>query len=127
MRLASDARFADVEVLARHQLTPELAVEVASADVVVFIDARVEGGAPGSLSLQPVVPQTRRSTVTHHLDPSGLAGLVQELYGRLPPMHVVSVRAASLGAGEELSPAAEAALPGIADEVARLLGKHAHA
>lgn len=127
MRLASDARFEDVEVIARHQLTPELAEDVASAEAVVMIDARVGGGAPGSIEIRRVSPSVPRSRMSHHMDPSGLVGLTQELYGNVPSVWVVSVRADSFDEGEKLSSAAAAALPAVAEEVARLLSGHARA
>ena len=65
--------------------------------------------------------------MSHHMDPSGLLGLAQELYGHAPSAWVVSVRGESFDGGEKLSSAAAAALPGVADEVARLLDEHPHA
>jgi hydrogenase maturation protease len=44
-RLAADPRLAGARVLARHQLTPELAVDVAQASLVVLVDA-VAGAEP---------------------------------------------------------------------------------
>ena len=127
MRFASDARFADVDVVARQQLTPELAVDVSSARAVVLVDARMSGGAPGSIGVHPVTPRASASKMSHHMDPSGLIGLAQELYGHAPSAWVVSVCGESFEEGEKLSSAAAAALPGVADEVARLLSEHPNA
>ena len=74
-----------------------------------------------------MVPRAVRANISHHLDPAGLAGLAMELYGRVPPISVVSVGAESFDGTEKLSPATEAALPNLADEVARLLSEPAHA
>ena len=126
--LSSDRRFADIDVLARHQLTPELAVEVAAARVVVLIDARIDGGAPGSIEIKPVAPSLQAaSSVSHHLYPETLAALTQEMFGRVPPMFVVSVKADSVAEGDGLSSVAEAALPEVVEEVVRLVSEGVHA
>src|SRR5919198_4121190 len=51
--LAADPRLAGAEVLARHQLTPELAEDVSRAALVVLVDARADGGgAPGEVAVR---------------------------------------------------------------------------
>jgi hydrogenase maturation protease len=121
-RLAGDPRLAGAEVLARHQLTPELATDVARASLVVLVDARADGGAPGSVSvrrLQP--PHDAAPGWSHHLDPAALAGLAGVLYGAVPPVVLVSVGVASLAGGDRLSPAVRRALPGVVEAVARVV------
>jgi Ni,Fe-hydrogenase maturation factor len=49
--MAADARFADVEVLTTYQLTPELSLDIATASLVVFVDADVRG-LPGSIEVR---------------------------------------------------------------------------
>jgi hydrogenase maturation protease len=126
-RLAEEPRLAGAEVLARHQLTPELAQDVANASLVVLVDARA-GGAPGSVRVQRVTPRQDSATAwSHHLDPAGLAGLAGALYGAVPPVFLVSVGGAAFDDGERLSPAVRRALPGVVDAVARLVVEHARA
>ncbi|HWD44373.1 MAG TPA: hydrogenase maturation protease, partial [Actinomycetota bacterium] len=85
VRLAADSRLAGARVLARHQLTPELAVDVARASRVVLVDA-VAGAAPGAIQVRPVRPRPPGpATWSHHLDPEALAGLAEALYGSAPP------------------------------------------
>jgi hydrogenase maturation protease len=127
-RLAGDPRLAGAEVLARHQLTPELATDVARASLVVLVDARADGGAPGLVSvrrLQP--PHDAAPGWSHHLDPAALAGLAGVLYGAVPPVVLVSVGVASLAGGDRLSPAVQRALPGVVDAVARVVEEHGRA
>jgi hypothetical protein len=45
-RLATDPRFAGTDVLQRHQLTPELALDISRAGLVVLVDARSGPPAP---------------------------------------------------------------------------------
>jgi hydrogenase maturation protease len=120
-RLAGDPRLAGATVLARHQLTPDLALDVSGASLVVFLDAAL-GPAPGTFVIEPPVPAAGpAATWSHHLDPGSLVALAAELYGRAPEAVVVRVGVGSLEAGEGLSPAVAAAVPGIADEVAGLV------
>jgi Ni,Fe-hydrogenase maturation factor len=49
--MAADARFTDVEVLTAYQLTPELSLDIATASLVVFVDADVRG-LPGSIEVR---------------------------------------------------------------------------
>ncbi len=71
------ARFDGVDVLQRHQLTPELALDVSRADLVVLVDA--SRGSPGG-HVRHRAPDPQRdaatSTWTHRMEPStaGRAG-----------------------------------------------------
>lgn len=131
-RLASDPRFAGTDVLQRHQLTPELALDVSRADRVVLVDAR--SGAPaGSVAIEQVAierldPASAAGTTwSHHLGPASLVGLAHALYGRAAAVHVVSVGVGSLELGEGLSPAVETAMERAIDTVAELVAGTGHA
>lgn len=122
--LADDPRLAGAWVLARHQLTPELAADVARASLAVFIDACQGAGDPGFVMAQPVAPSDRPGAWTHHVDPAAILGLASALYGSAPPAILVSVTAASLDVGDRLSPLLQAALPTVVDTVIRLIDEH---
>ena len=120
-RLAGDPRFAAIDVLQRHQLTPELALDVSRADVVVLVDAR-SGPPAGSVAIERVDGASASGTTwSHHLGPASLVALARELYGRAPEVHVISVAAGSMEVGEELTPPVEAALEGAIESIARLV------
>jgi hydrogenase maturation protease len=117
-RLASDPRLAGARVLARHQLVPELAVDVSRASLVVLVDASVEGD-PGSVRVRKLEPRPAAPAAwTHHLDPEALAWLAEALYGATPPMLLVSVTAGSFAQGDGLSSTLERALPEVVEVVA---------
>lgn len=120
-RLAVDPRFASVDVLARHQLTPELADDLNRASRVVFVDACVSS-PPGTVHRSTV--EVTASTVSlrwsHGMTPEVLAGVAMSLFGGLPPIDVVTVCGESFAVGEQLSAAVEMALPVAVDEVAAL-------
>jgi hydrogenase maturation protease len=101
----------DVQVLICHQLTIELAPQIAEADRLILIDARATG-EPGSIEqciLTPAIPD--RSSLTHHIDAQGLLAAAQILYGHAPETVLLTVSGGSFDCGETLSPAVAAALP----------------
>jgi hydrogenase maturation protease len=143
--LAGDPRFADVDVVALHQLTPELAFDLSLASLVVLLDATTEtpagtvtvrsiaaaGATAGGEAGTGALPRGRGEPAglppgasSHHVDPEILVVLARQLYGRAPQVEVVSVGVSEMGLGEGLTPAVEAALPAVADLVARLVVEH---
>jgi hydrogenase maturation protease len=104
-------------VLARHQLTPELAEDVGRASLVVLVDAAAEGN-PGSVSVRRIgSPPPTPITWSHHLSPETLAGLAEALYGTVPPIVLVSVAAESFAEGDGLSSALKRALPDVVEAI----------
>ena len=100
-----------VQVLVCHQLTIELAPQIAEADRLILIDARATG-EPGSIEqsiLTPTIPH--RSSLTHHIDAQGLLAAAEMLYGHAPETLLFTVSGGSFDCGEALSPAVETALP----------------
>jgi hydrogenase maturation protease len=124
-RLADDPRF-DGVVLGRHQLTPELALDLSAAAFVVLVDAS-HGPPAGTFTIARVEPATDAGTTTwsHHLSPPGLVALAHELYGEAPDVFLVSCGVESLELGERLSPVVEAALPQVVDAVVELVASRA--
>ena len=122
-RLAADPRFDDVEVLQRHQLTPELALDFANAASVVLVDASnaVPAGTFTIARVQPAA--TADTTSSHHVDPAALIALALDLYERAPDVFVVSCGAESFEVGDRLSPVVADALPQILDAVAELVSR----
>jgi hydrogenase maturation protease len=106
-----------VKVMACHQLTPELAEPISQADLVIFLDANAQG-PPGRLSCLAVVAQASASGIfSHHLTPQTWLACAQALYGGNPAAVVLSISGAYFGYGERLSPAVNAALPGVLQHV----------
>ena len=123
-RLAADARLAGVTVFARHQLTPELALDINRAALVVFVDAG-RGPPAGTFTMERMqATASSGSGWSHILNPSSLVDLARELYGRVPEVVVIKVGVESLMIGDRLSPVVEASLPGLVDAVAELVADH---
>jgi hydrogenase maturation protease len=120
--LAVDPRLRDAEVLAGQQLTPELAEDVAGASMVILVDAAVGTGEPGAISVRRVDgDHVGGPSLTHSVDPAVLAELAGSLYGRVPPMLLVSVEAVSVEPGGRLSRPVARALPEVVATVTRLV------
>ncbi len=116
----SDAAVAGAEVIACHQLTPELAERIGTADLVVFIDAAADL-QPGSVVVVPVQAAPLSSAMMHHVDPRALLFMAAKLYDRTPDASLIRVGAASFELGEGLSAAVAAALPDVVATVRRLV------
>ena len=124
-RLADGQRLDGVAVLRRHQLTPELALDVSGADLVVLVDASRDPPA-GTFTVTGGKTAVGVGTAwSHHLSPPSLIALAHELYGRVPEVFVVSCGVESLEIGDRLSPCVEAALPRVVDAVAELVASYA--
>ena len=124
-RLADDPRLLGATVLQRHQLTPELALDISQASLVVLVDARF-GPSAGTIAVERLASNAGQAApMTHHLDPAGLVDLANELYGRAPDVFLLSVGVRSVEAGDRLTPAVEAALPRVVEAVIELLASHA--
>jgi hydrogenase maturation protease len=120
-RLAGDPRLEGASVIGCHQLTPELALDVSRATLVVLVDAG-EGPAAGTFAIERVEASDGSGpTGSHVLGPAELVALADTLYGRVPEVFAVRVGVASLEVGDRLTPAVEAALPGLVDAVAEFV------
>jgi hydrogenase maturation protease len=90
-----------------HQLTPELAEELAVAKRVLFVDASVEKAA-GKVAIRRISAHDGGSgpaPVGHFASPEGLLALCSGLYGRAPLAWSIGVGVSNLEIGERLSPA----------------------
>jgi hydrogenase maturation protease len=91
-----------VRVLAVHQLTPELAANIADARRVVFVDAAVSGDlvTVTRLTAEPTPP-----SLTHATDPRALLALAGVLEGHAPDAWLVTARGSDFRYKEGLSEA----------------------
>jgi hydrogenase maturation protease len=96
----------NVEAIAVHQLTPELAARLAQARMVVFVDAR-PGAEADAYEVHPISAAPVSQAAGHTCDPRSLLNLARQAYGRHPSAWLVTVPATNLLFGERLSPTAE--------------------
>ncbi len=103
----------EVGGLAVHQLTPELAAELAAVDRVLFVDAWQLALGPGRSQpwLRPVAPGAGGLGSSHRLEPAELLALAAALYGARPVAHELLLPAREFAHGTRLSPPLRRQLP----------------
>jgi hydrogenase maturation protease len=109
-----------------HQLTPELAADLAPLHRVLFIDAWLapeQSGPVPQPRLDPLPVETpgADSGTSHHLDPAQLLAITAVLYGRAPSAALLRVPAYDLGHGAALSQPLRASLPAARELLQRWL------
>lgn len=114
--------FPAVEFLSCFQLAPEHAELIAAFDLVIFIDASVEG-RPGEVKVERISADAAQAeaSLTHHVSPAALLALASTLYGRAPTAMLVTGTGANFDDGEGLSAEALVALEEICRVVPRLI------
>jgi hydrogenase maturation protease len=114
------------QVIASHQLTPEMAEPISQSDLVIFIDAAADLAA-GERRWTRLSGQTaERPSLTHHVSPAGLLASARMLYGHCPDAWMASIGAASFAFGEGLSPSVQASLSLVLEEIRRLVQGQGH-
>jgi len=108
------------DVLACHQLTPELAEEIRSRRLVVFVD--VEVGCPvGEIRQRAVDPDPSGAPVFGHtLEPKGLLSLTRGLFGGAPEAILISTGGVNFEIGDVLSLPVEIAVARTVGEIRRI-------
>ncbi len=123
----------NVQTQAVHQLTPEIAADLAGVDCAIFVDACImeiaEWAFPGlesPTSLQVLRIQPDDSTgvsLGHYANPRSLLALTQALYSYCPQAWLISVPGINFELGERLSPFAQSGVVSALEKVDQLLGK----
>jgi len=99
-----------LRIVAGQQFTPEMAADLASTELAIFVDASVTDD-PGAIRVVPVKP---REDVrgTHGLDPGALLAMTRSLSGRMPAYaFALTIGAGSFGYCEEISGPLRHAVP----------------
>jgi hydrogenase maturation protease len=110
-----------LETIMVHQLTPELAEPLASAELVIFVDAhQAELRAEVEVSL--LESPISVGALAHAGDPRRLLALTEAAYGRRPRAWLVTVPAADFSLGEALSATAESGVRQALSRIAALIG-----
>jgi hydrogenase maturation protease len=111
---------ANVRVLCVHQLTPELAVFLANADLAIFIDACLATVCE-DVQIQAIAPTYSTAIAGHTSDPRSLLALTQILYDRVPTAWWVQIPAANFELGEVLSPTSERGVQSALEQINNLI------
>ena len=103
LRLRDLIHDAGIEILAVHQLTPELMEPVSRARRVIFIDAAV-GEEPGKMTVTTLETTGGAAPAfTHFATPAALLVGARSLYGAKPEGLLITVVGLDFELGEELS------------------------
>jgi hydrogenase maturation protease len=107
--------------LAAHQLTPELAEQMAQARAVVFVDADAGLGAGEVVVARIEAAAGRAGVMEHHSTAERLLDLTRELYAATPEAWRVGIGGEEFGVGRRLSPGAKSGVRrAIAEMIRRL-------
>jgi Ni,Fe-hydrogenase maturation factor len=91
-----------IDVLTVLQLTPEIAAEIASYDLAIFIDADI---AASEIAIEPMRDgSAAASPLTHMATPEQAIALARKLFRFAGEALVCRIPATSLSVGAELSP-----------------------
>ena len=109
----------EVDGLAVHQLTPELAAALRDVEAVVFVDACTDPSEP-EVCLRRLEAGPG-AVVGHTSDPRWLLALTEAVYGRRPEAWLVTIPAADFGLGGRLSATAQAGMSVALRQISRLV------
>ncbi len=116
----NDWHFPGVRSLARHQLTPELAAELAQVDLVIFVDACQDTNS-NNVKLHPLKPSASINFKSHYSDPRALLSLTQALFGNYPQAWWLIVPGVDFQLGDRLSPLAKQGIDRALAQIENLL------
>lgn len=109
-----------VTAVATHQLLPELLDTIHDVSAVIFVDASVNG-QPGSVAVTAVQPSPDGPASSHQIGPAVLLAMGVELYGRMPPAHLITITGQDFGFHERLSPIVEQAVAETLRQIAKVI------
>jgi hydrogenase maturation protease len=114
----------EVESRPCHQLTPELAAELAAADRVIFVDATPPQNPHSPIVVERIVPGENAAAFSgHHSSPHALLSLTQKLYSKRPVAYTLLLPSWEMGFSETLSPIAKLGLSQGLQRLRELLGQ----
>jgi hydrogenase maturation protease len=112
-----------VRSLCLHQLTPELAADIAEVELVIFVDAYPASAIQEVqvCSLESSSPNTLRS---HTSDPRILLNLTQTLYNHCPQAWWILIPGEDFALGEHLSSITKCSITRALEQIKLLLSHH---
>jgi hydrogenase maturation protease len=113
-------RIAGVRTHVAHQLTPELAAEIAESLGVIFVDAQ-HGAAAGDVAVSQLECLEAGLLMTHSLRPETLLAMSRLLYERAPPAWLIAVSGNCFDIGSEITPAARARAEHAVEKIRQLI------
>jgi hydrogenase maturation protease len=110
----------NLQALAVHQLTPELAEQLAMVDLTIFVDAYA-ASTGHSVCVHPVELAKTGITTGHWCEPSVLLAITQALFGYHPQSWWVTVPGVNFEVSDRLSIVAERGIEGALRQINHLI------
>lgn len=99
--IIAEENLPNVQVIATHQLTPELAADIADASLVIFVDAVLSNQT--DIRIEKLAAVTEWNNLGHAESPASLLALTQAIYQQTPRAWGIFIPAINCEFGEELS------------------------
>lgn len=100
----ADRSLPGVRVLCVHQLTPDLAAELATVDRAIFVDAVPHtDDEPPRVQVRSLDPHPPNNSLGHSCDPRSILALSELLFDRFPEAYWVLIPAIDFEFGETFS------------------------
>lgn len=115
----------NVRSLSVHQLTPELAEDIANADTVIFVDALpVSDEILEKVKIEVLKPEKITDSFAHNYNPRSLLFLTQAIYGKTPVAYWILIPAVNWEFSENLSAITEAGVNVALEKIQQLVNQH---
>ncbi len=110
----------NVEAIAVHQLTPELAEKLVTVDLAIFVDV-YPVLADQEVQVRPLEPAESGMTAGHSCEPQTLLAMTQALYGSYPQAWWVMVPGINFQLGDALSPMTKQGMESALQQIEQLI------
>lgn len=110
-----------VKTLSLHQLTPEVAAELAIVKYAIFIDASIDKKSIEVIPIQPL--ENTEIKWGHYLSPQTLLNLTQNLYETVPQADLISIPGVNFELCDRLSLEAENSVTKALEIIDQLMSK----
>ncbi len=119
----ADRKLPRVRVRSVHQLTPEMAEDLAACGAVIFVDARL-GRAGDTVSMRPIVAAGTFTAIEHVMRPQAVLAYARAIFGLSPEAWWLTVPGEDFGVGESLSAAARTAAAAALTMIEQFIQEH---
>ena len=121
--LSSEKMPDGVQVIATHQLTPEISELASQAEKILFVDA-ADDGPPGNIKCERIGPGATPLRHSHKLSPEEVLAFCQHLYSRSPAAHLLTIAGESFEPGVSLTPAVSVAADELRKRIRDFIAGH---
>lgn len=118
--IVTDWNLPALQTRSLHQLTPELAADLAGVDLAIFVDAAQE---IDSVKLYEIKPADFSGLRSHFADPRALLSLTQAIYGRCPQAWWLVVPGVDFQIDDRLSTVAQQGILEALVQIRRLISQ----